>query len=72
MSILSAITDFGITLVTFSSRMKRVENKQDEIVKNYLQQFREVRQDIANAKLETTEKIGNMHIDLADKINALK
>ena len=72
MSIVSSLADFGFTLITFASRVKRVEKKTDEIEKNYLSRFQGVRDDIANNQLAVFEKIDRMHLDIVDRMNKTK
>lgn len=68
--VLSAVYKMGIALVTFASRMDQQEKRQDEMEKNYLKQFREVRSDISTGNTAILEKMHTMHIEVIDRINA--
>lgn len=67
--IFSSLIKFGVTLATFSERMEKHEKRTDEIEKNYLHRFEEVKKDISDSKLEIVQKIDRMHIDIIDRIN---
>ena len=51
MSWISEIGEFGLTLVTFASRVKRVESKQEEIVTNYLNRFDDIKDRINTSQI---------------------
>lgn len=69
MSIISALTDFSVTLVTFSGRMKRVEKKQDEIVVNYLNRFDEVKDRIRESEMRILTDNQKRHEHLIELMN---
>ena len=76
MSWISEIAEFGVTLVTFASRVKRVETKQEEIVTNYLNRFDDVKTDfrdrISASQTAIIDRINESHQELIDRINKKK
>lgn len=69
MNILQSIAESTIGFITMNSRMNKQEKEMKEIKTNYLQQFKEVRADIASSKTETHDMINYMHRDIIDRVN---
>lgn len=70
--VISAVYKMGVALVTFAARMDKQEKRQDEMEKNYLKQFREVRSDFAKGNAAILDKMHTMHIEVIDRINSKK
>jgi len=66
---LSDLISWGVALATFKEQMQKMEDRVNEIEKNYIKQFQEVRKDISDSQKEVMSQMNINHIELIDRIN---